>query len=162
MWGEGNGVGKSTNESSLVRKWSRCSAEAFWKSRFVVKDFDYDRVCADGCCLLFVLPPPPQNDKSTNNVKVIGGDELSSLSGKVSLVVSVRQKHYCLSQRPRSLTFLSFSAECFDCWGEPHQNLHTHTFIIIVEEQIKYLPERFALVKKLLLLPLKRICSSQH
>uniref|UniRef100_A0A3Q3X514 Phosphoribosyltransferase domain-containing protein n=1 Tax=Mola mola TaxID=94237 RepID=A0A3Q3X514_MOLML len=28
------------------------------------------------------------NDKSTNNVKVIGGDELSSLSGKVSLLGS--------------------------------------------------------------------------
>ena len=25
----------------------------------------------------------PQNDKSTNSVKVIGGDELSSLTGKV-------------------------------------------------------------------------------
>lgn len=40
---------------------------------------------------------PPQNDKSTNNVKVIGGDELSNLAGKVSL--SVTEKYCCLLHR---------------------------------------------------------------
>lgn len=35
----------------------------------------------------------PQNDKSTNCVKVIGGDELSNLAGKVSLRICVWIKY---------------------------------------------------------------------
>lgn len=61
---------------------------------FFDKNFHYEGVWAYGYCLIFV---PPQNDKSTNNVKVIGGDELSNLAGKVSL--SVTEKYCCLLHR---------------------------------------------------------------
>lgn len=61
---------------------------------FLIKNFHYEEVSAYGYCLIFVSP---QNDKSTNNVKVIGGDELSNLAGKVSL--SVTEKYCCLLHR---------------------------------------------------------------
>lgn len=69
-----------------------------------------------------------QNDQSTNKVKVIGGDELSALTGKVSLVqfscTVVHIGHLLLfrtqvtesTDQQNAIAFVS--TECADSWGE--------------------------------------------
>lgn len=66
-----------------------------------------------------------QNDRSTNKVKVIGGDELAALTGKVSLVQFsckvVYSSHILffwteVTDQQNTITFVS--TECADSWGE--------------------------------------------
>lgn len=69
-----------------------------------------------------------QNDQSTNKVKVIGGDELSALTGKVSLVqfsctvVYISDFLFFWTQVTESTdqqnTIAFVSTECAHSWGE--------------------------------------------
>lgn len=75
--------------AAVQRHFGKVDFFFFLIKTFIMREFELMDTVSFLC--------PPQNDKSTNNVKVIGGDELSNLAGKVSL--SVTEKCCCLLHR---------------------------------------------------------------